>query len=103
MCSEKETPNERLIHVWIDRCPGLRSRAIDERGGDHPLIIAWKVVREYLFSGFKAVLAAIIVGGIALWGIVAGPDFFRDQAGKEADAIINQSVTNTPAITVPGD
>ena len=67
------------------------------------LIIAWKVVREYLFSGFKAVLAAIIVGGIALWGIVAGPDFFRDQAGKEADAIINQSVTNTPAITVPGD
>lgn len=67
------------------------------------LIIAWKVVREYLFSGFKAVLAAIIVGGIALWGIVAGPDFFRDQAGKEADAIINQSVTNAPAITVAGD
>lgn len=67
------------------------------------LIIAWKVVREYLFSGFKAVLAAIIVGGIALWGIVAGPDFFRDQAGKEADAIINQSGSNAPAITVAGD
>lgn len=67
------------------------------------LIIAWKVVREYLFSGFKAVIAAIIVGGIALWGIVAGPDFFRDQAGKEADAIINQSGSNAPAITVPGD
>ena len=64
------------------------------------LIIAFKVVREYLFNGFKAVLAAIIVGGIALWGIVAGPDFFRDQAGREADAIINQTQTNTPAITV---
>jgi hypothetical protein len=67
------------------------------------LIIAVKVVREYLFSGFKAVLAAIIVGGIALWGIVAGPDFFRDQAGKEADAIINQSGSNIPPITVPGN
>ena len=66
------------------------------------LIIAIKVVREYLFSGFKAVLAAIIVGGIALWGIVAGPDFFRDQAGKEADAIINQSGTNIPSVTIPG-
>jgi hypothetical protein len=67
------------------------------------LIIAIKVVREYLFSGFKAVLAAIIVGGIALWGIVAGPDFFRDQAGKEADAIINQGATNIPSVTLPGD
>lgn len=67
------------------------------------LIIAWKVVREYLFSGFKAVLAAIIVGGIALWGIVAGPDFFRDQAGREADAIINQTGSNAPAITVAED
>ena len=64
------------------------------------LLIAFKVVREYLFSGFKAVLAAIIVGGIALWGIVAGPDFFRDQATKEADAIVNQSGANTPAITI---
>lgn len=67
------------------------------------LIIAIKVVREYLFSGFKAVLAAIIVGGIALWGIVAGPDFFRDQAGKEADAIINESGTNIPPVTLPGN
>lgn len=66
------------------------------------LLIAWKVVREYMFSGFKAVLAAIIVGGIALWGIVAGPDFFRDQATKEADAIVNQTGTNAPSITVPG-
>ena len=64
------------------------------------LLIAVKVVREYLFSGFKAVLAAIIVGGIALWGIVAGPEFFRDQATREADAIINQTGTNTPPITV---
>jgi hypothetical protein len=63
------------------------------------LLIALKVVREYLFSGFKAVLAAIIVGGIALWGIVAGPDFFRDQATKEADAIISQTGLNTPSIT----
>lgn len=67
------------------------------------VIIAFKVVREYLFSGFKAVIAAIIVGGIALWGIVAGPDFFRDQAEKEADAIINQTGSNTPVITVAGD
>ncbi len=67
------------------------------------LVIAWKVVRDYMFSGFKAVLASIVVGGIALWGIVAGPDFFRDQASKEADAIINQGATNTPAITVPND
>ena len=51
----------------------------------------------------QAVLAAIIVGGVALWGIVAGPDFFRDQASKEADAIINQSGTNAPAINVPTD
>lgn len=64
------------------------------------LLIAIKVVREYLFSGFKAVLAAIIVGGIALWGIVAGPEFFRDQATREADAIINQTGTNTPPITI---
>ena len=64
------------------------------------LLIAIKVVREYLFSGFKAVLAAIIVGGIALWGIVSGPDFFRDQATREADAIINQTNLNTPPITV---
>jgi len=64
------------------------------------LLIAFKVVREYLFSGFKAVLAAIIVGGIALWGIVAGPEFFRDQATREADAIVNQTGTNTPPITV---
>lgn len=67
------------------------------------LIIAWKVVREYLFSGFKAVLAAMIVGGIALWGVVAGPDFFRDQATKEADAIVNQSNSNVPVITVAED
>ena len=67
------------------------------------VIIAFKVVREYLFNGFKAVIAAIIVGGIALWGIVAGPDFFRDQAGKEADAIINQSGGSGPVITVAGD
>lgn len=67
------------------------------------LIIAWKVVREYLFSGFKAVLAAMIVGGIALWGIVAGPDFFRDQATKEADAIVNQTNSNVPVITVAED
>ena len=66
------------------------------------LLIALKVVREYLFSGFKAVLAAIIVGGIALWGIVAGPEFFRDQATREADAIIQQTGTNAPPITVPG-
>ena len=64
------------------------------------VIIAFKVIREYLVSGFKAVLAAIIVGGIALWGIVAGPDFFREQAEKEADAIVNQTGTNAPAITV---
>lgn len=64
------------------------------------LVIAVKVVREYLFSGFKAVLAAIIVGGVALWGIIAGPDFFRNQAEKEADAIINQSSTNAPRIEV---
>lgn len=65
------------------------------------VVIAFKVIREYLYSGFKAVLAAIVVGGIALWGIVAGPDFFRDQATKEADAIVNQSgSTNTPVITV---
>ncbi len=67
------------------------------------LVIAWKVVRDYMFSGFKAVLASIVVGGIALWGIVAGPDFFRDQASKEADAIINQGAANTPAITVAND
>jgi hypothetical protein len=67
------------------------------------LIIAWKVVREYLFSGFKAVLAAMIVGGIALWGVVSGPDFFRDQATKEADAIVNQTNSNVPVITVAED
>lgn len=67
------------------------------------VIIAFKVIREYLVSGFKAVLAAIVVGGIALWGIVAGPDFFREQAEKEADAIVNQTSTNTPAITTPGE
>ncbi|MEM9561589.1 MAG: hypothetical protein AAGA93_03160 [Actinomycetota bacterium] len=66
------------------------------------LLIALKVVREYLFSGFKAVLAAIIVGGVALWGIVSGPEFFRDQATREADAIINQTGTNAPPITLPG-
>ena len=65
------------------------------------LVIAWKVVREYVFSGFKAVLAAMIVGGIALCGVVAGPEFFRDQATKEADAIINQTNSNVPIITVP--
>lgn len=68
------------------------------------VVIAFKVVREYLFNGFKAVLAAIIVGGIALWGIVAGPDFFRDQADKEADAIVNQTGSgNTPVITTAGN
>ncbi len=65
------------------------------------VVIAWKVLREYLFNGFKAVLAAIIVGGIALWGIVAGPDFFRDQAEKEADAIVQDGVSNVPAINLP--
>ena len=66
-------------------------------------VIAIKVVREYVFNGFKSVLAAIVVGGIALWGIVAGPNFFRDQAEKEADAIVNQTNTNVPTINVGGD
>jgi hypothetical protein len=65
------------------------------------VVIAFKVVREYVLSGFKAVLAAIIVGGIALWGIVSGPEFFRDQATREADAIVNQTNTNAPPITAP--
>ncbi len=67
------------------------------------LLIALKIVREYLFSGFKAVIAAIVVGGIALWGIVAGPDFFRAQAEREADAIIAETGVNTPPITAPDD
>jgi hypothetical protein len=67
------------------------------------VVIAFKVVREYIYSGFKAVLAAIIVGGIALWGIVAGPDFFRDQATKEADAIVNQSGSNNTPVITTGD
>lgn len=90
------TPTLAITDALIYEAGRLTTVAVIVLG----LLIAIKVVREYLFSGFKAVLAAIIVGGIALWGIVAGPDFFRDQATKEADAIINQTVTNTPPITV---
>ncbi len=90
------TSNLALTDALIYEAGRLTTLAVIVLG----LLIAFKVVREYLFSGFKAVLAAIIVGGIALWGIVAGPEFFRDQATREADAIVNQTSTNAPPITV---
>jgi hypothetical protein len=64
------------------------------------LLVAIKVLREYIVNGVTAVLTAIIVGGLALWGIVAGPEFFRDQAVKEADAIVQNTANNLPPITI---
>lgn len=90
------SPTLALTDALIYQAGRLTTLAVIVLGA----LIAFKVVREYLFNGFKAVLAAIIVGGIALWGIVAGPEFFRDQATREADAIVNQTSTNAPPITV---